>query len=91
MRKINRFKTGLILISVLLTFNYSLGQNFTKNSIKIGLGIGASMGNNTDGGGLVYTVGYQKEIWNQRLRFSPNFSIGHYSSCFRHWDTLTEE
>ena len=82
MRKTNKFLTGLMLISILLIFNYSFGQDFSKNSIKIGLGIGVSMGNNTDGGGLVYTVGYQREIWKERLRFNPNFSIGHYSSKF---------
>ena len=76
--------SGLILITVLVSYSVS-GQNnqdFSKNSLKVGLGLGASMGSNTDGGGFVYTIGYQTEIWKDRLRFNPNFSIGHYSSRF---------
>lgn len=71
---------GLIFLIVLMSFDYSFGQNFTKKSIKLGLGVGIHMGNNTGGSGLVYTVGFQKEIWKDRLRFNPNFSIGQYSS-----------
>ncbi len=54
-------------------------QTFSKNSIKLGFGVGASMGDNTEGFGFVYAVGYQREIWKDRLRVNPNFSIGHYS------------
>ncbi|NOU19515.1 MAG: hypothetical protein HOO91_18320 [Bacteroidales bacterium] len=76
-------KTTLIFTLVLMTFFQNLhSQDFTKNSIKLGFGIGASMGYNTDGLGFIYSVGYQREIWRDRLRFSPNFSIGHYSSKF---------
>ena len=78
-----RFKTGLILLSILFSHPiYGQTQEFSKSSIKVGLGIGVSMGNNTEGGGFVYTIGYQKEIWKNRLRLNPNFSIGHYSSKF---------
>jgi hypothetical protein len=77
----------LKLIAIVFLFNLNLSkganaQEFTKNSIKLGLGIGASGGYNTDGLGFVYSVGYQKEIYKDRLRFNPNFSIGHYSSKF---------
>ncbi len=77
-------KTILILYSILINYSIVNGQDqdFSKNSIKVGLGLGASMGNNTDGGGFVYTIGYQREIWKDRLRLNPNFSIGHYSSKF---------
>lgn len=61
---------------------YGQDPAFSKNSIKIGLGVGSSMGNKTDGGGFVYTVGYQREIWKDRLRLNPNFTIGNYSSKF---------
>lgn len=89
---------GLIFLIVLISFDYSFGQNFTKNSIKLGLGVGIHMGNKTSGTGLVYTVGYQKEIWKDRLRFNPNFSIGQYSSRIlpigardQHFNTLSLE
>lgn len=57
-------------------------QEFSKSSVKLGFGLGASMGFNTDGVGFVYSMGYQREIWKDRLRINPNFSIGHYSSRF---------
>ena len=78
-----RFKTGLVLLSILINYSvYGQKTEFSKNSIKLGLGIGASMGKSTDGGGFVYTSGYQREIWKDKLRLNPNFSIGHYSSKF---------
>ena len=80
---INNIKAALIATLVSMTFFHNVQcQNFTNNSIKLGFGIGASMGNNTDGLGFIYSVGYQREIWRDRLRFNPNFSIGHYSSKF---------
>ena len=78
-----RMKTGLILLSILLSLSvYGQTQEFSKNSIKVGLGLGASWGSNTVGLGFVYTIGYQREIWKDRLRLNPTFSIGHYSSKF---------
>jgi hypothetical protein len=79
-----RFKIILILVSIMINHGFVYGQDpaFSKNSIKIGLGVGSSMGNKTDGGGFVYAVGYQREIWKDRLRLNPNFTIGHYSSKF---------
>lgn len=79
-----RLKTILILFTILINYGVIHGQDqgFSKNSIKIGLGIGASMGGATGGGGLVYIIGYQREIWKDRLRLNPNFSIGQYSSKY---------
>lgn len=79
-----RYKIILILVSIMINHGSVYGQDpaFSKNSIKIGLGVGSSMGNKTDGGGFVYTVGYQREIWKDRLRLNPNFTIGNYSSKF---------
>lgn len=82
MEKSTKFIFTLILISITLFFSKISGQDYSTNSIKIGMGIGASMGSNSEGWGLVYTVGYQKKIRNKRLRLNPNFSIGHYSSKF---------
>lgn len=80
---ITRTKIQLILFVIFITFNvYGQNKEFSKNSVKVGIGLGASMGNNTEGFGIVYTMGYQREIWKDRLRLNPNFSIGHYSSGF---------
>ncbi len=73
--------TGILLLSALINpIVYGQNQKFSKNSIKIGFGAGVSIGNNTNGAGFVYTVGYQREIRTNRLRLNPDFSIGHYSS-----------
>ena len=69
-----------LLILILLPFSEAFGQEFSKSSIKIGLGAGVSSGYYMDGLGLVYTIGYQKEIWKDRFRLNPNLSIGNYSS-----------
>ncbi|MFV0522369.1 MAG: hypothetical protein ACK5MI_08105 [Mangrovibacterium sp.] len=79
-------KTKFIALSILFITlintgtTYGQPHEFSKNSIKIGFGCGVSMGNDTEGIGMVYSVGYQREIWKDRLRLNPNFSIGHYSS-----------
>ncbi len=75
-------KITLVLIFIICLNYFAIGQNkqFSKSSIKIGLGIGASLGNKTTGLGVAYNIGYQREIWKDRLRVNPNFSIGHYSS-----------
>lgn len=75
------------IIVILFSLSFSLiskGQagTLSPNSIKLGAGIGASMGQNTEGGGIVYAVGYQRELWKDRLRINPNLSIGHYSTKF---------
>lgn len=72
--------SGLVLLLVLMNITSSFGQEVSKESIKIGFGPGMHMGRNTQGTGLVYTIGYQRELLNDRLRFNPNFSIGQYSS-----------
>jgi hypothetical protein len=77
-----KLRTTLILFTILINCGVIRGQDqvFSKNSIKIGLGIGASMGGETDGSGLFYIIGYQREIWKDRLRLNPNFSIGQFTS-----------
>jgi len=79
-----RVSVILILFALLINCDtiYGQAQEFSKSSIKIGFGIGLSDGDNfrLSGAGLIYTVGYQREIWEDRLRFNPNFSIGNYSA-----------
>ncbi|NMM47514.1 hypothetical protein [Marinigracilibium pacificum] len=74
-------KTGLCLVLFFVLYNMSgQDQSFSKHSIKIGSGIGYSEGMQTNGLGLIYSLGYQKEMLNGRLRLNPNFSFGHYST-----------
>lgn len=79
MFKISRLTVIITLISIVFFQNAS-GQGFTKNTLKLGFGAGVSMGQNTNGLGINYSIGYQRELWTDRVRFNPNFSIGNFSS-----------
>jgi len=55
-------------------------QNFSKNSLEFGIGAGISEGRRTMGGGGIISVGYQRNLWKDRLRLNPSLTIGHFSS-----------
>lgn len=74
-------KLSVIISLFLIVFLQKVhSQDYSKNTLKLGFGAGVSMGRNTDGFGLNYSIGYQREIWKDRLRFNPTISIGTYSS-----------
>lgn len=75
-------RTILLLTLILVSISVSYSQDASKNSIRFGAGPGVTMTATTDGLGLFYTVGYQRELKNDRFRLNPNFSIGHYSNKF---------
>jgi len=72
--------TGIMLFIAVLCCTNVYAQNFREKSIKTSLGMGTHMGKNTDGLGMVYSIGYEQEIWNKRFRINPNISFGQYSS-----------
>lgn len=78
------FLKGVLVILISLIGSSALAQeaDFSAHGIKLGFGLGASMGARMEGVGLNYSIGYQKDVWKDRLRFNPNFSIGHYSARF---------
>ena len=56
---------------------YSQELEFTRNSIRTGIGIGYNEGKRETGIGLIYSIGLQKSYGNQnRLRLNPNLIIG---------------
>jgi len=64
-----------------LFINKTYSQEFSKNSLSYGLGIGISSGSNDDSGiGPTLIIGYKRDIWKDRLRFNPNLTIGSYRS-----------
>jgi hypothetical protein len=75
------FKTILISIFLFATLNVN-SQESKNQSIKIGIGAGFSQSENCIGTGTMYSVGYQRDIWKDRLRFNPNLSLGFYSPMF---------
>jgi hypothetical protein len=70
----------LFFVLFLLIFNNTYSQDFTKKSIKIGSGVGFVTENTFTGCGIAGSIGYQYEIWKDRLRLNPNFRYGYYIS-----------
>ena len=76
-------KRPFLLLTFILAFaSSSYSQEAAKNSIRFGVGPGAAMTATTDGLGIFYSVGYQRELKNDRFRLHPHFCIGHYSNKF---------
>lgn len=72
----------LFIIILLLAAISTQSQELKKISVKIGIGAGMSQSENCIGTGTMYSVGYQRNIWKDRLRFNPNLSLGFYSPVF---------
>jgi hypothetical protein len=67
----------LILTVTLLTFNIEVrSQEYSNNSLKVGIGIGMNEGMQETGMGTLVSFGYQKSVLNGRLRINPNFMTG---------------
>ncbi len=68
-----------ILLILLLTVNYwGTCQEFSRSSLKTGVGFGINEGQYEIGVGGVVMLGYQKSYWNDRLRISPNIVSGNF-------------
>lgn len=78
-----KLKTLLILILAFIAFCVN-GQDskFSKNTLKYGIGIGVSDGKRTTGGGGLLLVGYQRDLWKDRLRLNPNLTIGYFNAKY---------
>lgn len=78
---ITRFKAGLIILSIFFVYGaHGQDNEFSKSTLKCGIGIGASDGYRTTGGGGLLIVGYQRNIWKDRLRLNPNLTVGYFNS-----------
>lgn len=67
----------LILTVTLFSINSDLmSQEFSNNSLKVGLGVGMNEGLKEMGMGTLVSFGYQKSVLNDRLRINPNFMTG---------------
>jgi hypothetical protein len=51
-------------------------QEYSSNSIKTGIGIGMSEGIRETGIGSIVSLGYQKSLWQNRLRINPYILSG---------------
>lgn len=80
---ISKLNSGLILFLIFIVFGAKAqDKEFSKNTLKYGIGIGVSDGNRTTGGGGLFSVGYQRDIWKDRLRLNPNLTVGYYNSKY---------
>jgi hypothetical protein len=62
---------------VLITFSsVVIGQEFSDNSLKVGIGLGINEGLKETGMGALVSFGYQKSVLNDRVRINPNFMTG---------------
>lgn len=75
-------KVVCVFIVLGLFVNKTFSQEFSKNSLSYGLGIGisASGSNDYSGIGPALIIGYKRDIWRDRLRLNPNLTIGSYRS-----------
>lgn len=71
-----------LLILLLLASAIVQPQEYKSLALKLGVGAGMSQSSNCTGMGTMYSVGYQRDIWKDRLRFNPNLSVGFYSPVF---------
>ncbi|MFT3751874.1 MAG: hypothetical protein QM800_03010 [Paludibacter sp.] len=71
------------LCTLFLFIAFTMSSQSTENkSLKIGGGLGYSQSDNCFGTGTLYSIGYQQNIWKDRLRFNPNLSLGFYRPLF---------
>ncbi|MCF6331760.1 MAG: hypothetical protein L3J11_00635 [Draconibacterium sp.] len=72
-------KHFLSLLPFLLLFcSPVFAQEYSNESLKFGIGFGINEGNQEIGVGTIVSFGYQKSIWNDRVRINPNIMTGNF-------------
>ncbi len=73
-------KIKLVLFFLLFGLFESFCQDFSKSSLFGGVGVGSSKNSRVNHGlGFNWSIGYQGDIWKNRLRIVPGVSFGAYS------------
>jgi hypothetical protein len=67
--------TALIILTLIFSIKCKC-QDYSKNSLRIGLGIGINEGMRETGMGALVSIGFQKSIANDRIRINPNYMSG---------------
>ena len=74
----------LIYLTAILLFSLKINaqeNEFTRSSIKTGIGIGVNDGIQEEGLGFIYSVGYQKSFGKkEKFRINPNLIYGGFNS-----------
>jgi hypothetical protein len=79
-------KSGSLILILISTFSisdvFAQKTEFSTNSITVGAGVGSHQGHDTEGLGIVYSLGVQKKMLkNERLIFNPVLINGNFSSA----------
>ena len=69
---------GILILFMLSSFG--LSQDAPNHGLKLRAGFGFHEGDRTLGMGGVVTLGYEVNIWRDRLRFNPSFSYGVFNT-----------
>jgi len=70
-------KILLLLIAALFAFNTNVvAQEYSNDGFKVGVGLGTNEGLSEIGMGTLFSFGYQKSVWKERLRINPNIMTG---------------
>lgn len=70
----------ILIISTVLVFLSSIcfSQEYSGNSLKLGVGLGVNEGKRETGVGGIFTFGYQKSVWKDNLRIGPAITTGSF-------------
>ena len=71
-----------LLILLFFLGSHSYAQDFSRHSIKAGIGLGFTDGFSETGIGSMLFVGYQRSYWSKRIRISPGIGLGMFSARF---------
>jgi len=76
-----KYKLILVLFLMIVSLKSAFTQEHTKNALTYSLGIGAAENSKSEGLGITFGLGYQREVWNDRFRIHPNFSFGIFNNA----------
>lgn len=70
----------LVLMLVMVSLSSQAAKPDVRHALTYALGYGSSVGNDNEGKGMVYSVGYLYTFSNDRFRLNPSLGFGHYSA-----------
>lgn len=70
----------LLLFFCFISISYTQAQSFSKHSLTYKAGVGVSEGTRADGGGPVFSVGYQRNLWCDRFRLNLDLNMARYNA-----------
>lgn len=77
-----RYILSIVLIILIFcsTFSYGQENEFSRSSLRAGFGLGINDALRETGIGTLYSFGYQRSLWKNRIRVSPYLMTGGFTS-----------